>query len=141
MHKSSMWIPFCRAMGSRQDLAFDGCVPLFLNRLVCLEFLQGYIDCPKSQNVLDKSLYTLLRCNEFVALLRANTLWQLLFSAPFRWLAGKTGKIPDWSLWNMSGVLDLVEGAMEVIKADPQKLLDPDFDMFNSVAEQVSIRY
>jgi hypothetical protein len=72
---------------------------------------------------------------------RANTLWQLLFSAPFRWLAGKTGKIPDWSLWNMSGVLDLVEGAMEVIKADPQKLLDPGFDMFDSVAEQVSIRY
>jgi hypothetical protein len=33
------------------------------------------------------------------------------------------------------------EGAMEVIKADPQKLLDPGFDMFDSVAEQVSIRY
>lgn len=48
-------------MGSRQDLAFDGCAALYWNRLVCLEFLRGYIDCPKSQNVLDKSLYTLLR--------------------------------------------------------------------------------
>ncbi len=38
-------------------------------------------------------------------------------------------------------LLDLVEGAMEVIKADPQKLLDPGFDMFDSVAEQVSFRY
>jgi hypothetical protein len=33
------------------------------------------------------------------------------------------------------------QGAMEVIKADPQKLLDPGFDMFDSVAEQVSIRH
>ena len=136
-HCSARWIPFERAMGSRQDLAFDGSVPLFLNRAVCLEFLRGYIDCPKSQNVLDKSLYTLLRCNEFTALLRANTLWKMLFSEPFRWLSGKTGKIKDWSLWNMSGVLDLVEGAMEMIAADPSKLLDPEFDMFASVAAAV----
>ena len=61
-------------MGSRQDLAFDGCVPLFWDRIICLDFLRGYIQCPKSENVLDKSLYTLLRCNEFVALLRVNTL-------------------------------------------------------------------
>ena len=133
--RSGVWIPFERAMGSRQDLAFDGCVPLYLNRLVCLEFLRGYIDCPKSQNVLDKSLFTLLKCNEFVAMLRANTLWQLLFSEPFRWLAGKTGKLKGWSLWNMSGVLDLVEGAMEKLAADPSKLLDPSFDMFGSVAD------
>ena len=55
------FVPFERAVGSRQDLKFDGCVPLFLNRLHCLEFLRGYIDCPKSENVLDKSLYTILR--------------------------------------------------------------------------------
>ena len=120
-HPSGVWMPFERAMGSRQDLAFDGCLPLFMNRLVCLEFLRGYIDCPKSENKLDKSLYTLLKCNEFAALLRANTLWKLLFSEPFRWLAGKTGKIKDWSLWNMSGVLDLVEGAMEMIAADRRR--------------------
>jgi hypothetical protein len=134
MHRSGFWLPFERSMGSRQDLAFDGCVPLYLNRLVCLEFLRGYIDCPKSQNVLDKSLYTLLRCNEFVALLRAHALWQLLFSEPFRWLAGKTGKLADWSLYNMSGVLDLVEGAMERLATEPSLLLDSEFDMFDSVA-------
>ena len=133
-HSAGAWMPFERAMGSRQDLSFDGCVPLFANRVVCLEFLAGYIDLPKSPNVLDKSLYTLLRCNEFVALLRAHTLWQMLFSEPFRWLAGRTGKIKDWSLYNMSGVLDLVEAAMEMLAADPSKLLDEDFDMFASVA-------
>ena len=46
-NKSSLFIPFERAMGSRQDLKFDGCVPLFWNRLIILEFLNGYIDCPK----------------------------------------------------------------------------------------------
>ena len=81
-------------MGSRQDLAFDGCVPLFWDRIICLDFLRGYIQCPKSENVLDKSLYTLLRCNEFVALLRVNTLWKYAFSEPFHWLLGRSSKSP-----------------------------------------------
>lgn len=37
----------------------------------------------------------------------------------------------------MSGVLDLIEGAMEMIAADPSKLLDPEFDMFASVEAAV----
>ena len=111
--KSTTYIPFERAVGSRQDLRFDGCVPLFVNRITCLEFLRGYIDCPKSENVLDKSLYTLLRCNEFTALLRANSLWKILFSEPFRWLSGKSAKLEGWSLYKMSWVLDLIEKAME----------------------------
>ena len=128
---------FERALGSRQDLSFDGCVPLFWNRLTCLEFLRGYIDCPKSENVLDKSLYTLLRCSEFVALLRVNTLWKYCFSEPFRWLSGKTAKLTNWSLYKMSWVLDLVEKAMTEIVADPGRLLDPNFDMYAAVADEV----
>ena len=137
MFKTSLFIPFERAMGSRQDLKFDGCIPLFCNRLTCLEFLRGYIDCPKSQNILDKSLYTTLKCNEFVALLRVNVLWDLTFSEPFRWLAGKTGKLEKWSLYKMSEVLDGIESAMEKIKEDPSLLMDPNFDMFAKVAEEL----
>eukprot|EP00966_Prymnesium_polylepis_P091996 2129654-Prymnesium_polylepis.2 len=101
-HKTALFIPFQRALGSRQDLAFDGCVALFWNRTICLEFTRGFIDCPKSEGTLDKSLYTLLRCNEFVALLRANTLWQLLFSSPWRWLTGKGVKLKGFSIYKMS---------------------------------------
>ena len=137
-HRQSAFIPFARAMGSRQDLAFDGCVPLFWNRLVCVEFLRGYIDCPKSENVLDKSLYTLLRCNDFVALVRVNTLWKYVFSEPLRWLTGKCSKIDGWSMYKLSWVLDLVEKAMEEIVADPEKLLDPDINIFAPVAEEVT---
>ena len=136
-HKDSLFIKFERALGSRQDLAFDGCVPLFWNRLVCLEFLNGYIDCPKSENQLDKSLHTLLGCNEFVALLRVNTLWHFLFSAPFRWLSGKTTRLKGWSLYKMGEVLDLIKAEMEAIVATPSRLLDPNLDMFKSMADEV----
>jgi hypothetical protein len=91
--KDALYLPFERAVGNRQDLKFDGCVPLFWNRLICIEFLYGYINCPKSENRLDKSLYTILRSNEFVGLLRANTLWKFLFSEPFRWLSGKSSSL------------------------------------------------
>ena len=134
-HKDTLFIRFERAMGSRQDLAFDGCIPLFWNRLVCLEFLRVYIDCPKSENKLDKALYTLLRCNEFTALLRVNTLWKYIFSEPFRWLAGKTAKLKEWSLVRMGEALTLVEKAMESIVAEPSRILDSELDIFAPVAE------
>ena len=135
--QSSLFIPFERAMGSRQDLKFDGCVPLFWNRLICLDFLRGYIDCPKSENRLDKALYTLLRCNEFVSLLRVNTLWKYLFSEPFRWLAGKTSKLKGWSLFKMAQACEYVEKAMQEIVEDPSRLLSPDFNIFGPVADEV----
>ena len=100
--RALMFLPFERAAGSRQDLAFDGCVPLFVNRVTCVDFLRGYIDYPKSQNVLDKSLYTVMKCNEFTALLRVNTLWRFAFSDPLRWLCGSASKLDDWSLYKLS---------------------------------------
>ena len=136
-NQSSLFIPFQRAVGNRQDLKFDGCVPLFWNRLICLEFISGYIDCPKSENLLDKSLYTLLSCNEFVALLRVNTLWRYIFSEPFRWLSGKTTKLVGWSLYKMSEVLDMVEAEMEAIVATPSRIFDPTLDIFKKVAAEV----
>ena len=132
-----MFLPCERAAGSRQDLAFDGCVPLFVNRVTCVDFLRGYIDCPKSQNVLDKSLYTVMKCNEFTALLRVNTLWRFLFSDPLRWLCGSASKLDDWSLYKMGWVLEQVEAGMEQVVADPARLLDPEFDMFAAVAEEL----
>lgn len=137
MKKTGAFIPFERAMGSRQDLAFDGAVALFRNRLICLEFLRGYLDCPKSQNILDKSLYTVLRSNEVVASLRVSVLWKYLFSEPFRWIAGKASKLKGWSYYKVGWALELVEKAMEEVVADPSRLLDPDFDIFAPVAAEL----
>ena len=78
-----------------------------------------------------------MRCNHFVALLRANTLWKFAFSEPFRWLSGKTGKLADWSLIKMSGVLDEIERGMARVVEDPQLLFDPKFDMFEKTAAEL----
>ena len=136
-HRSALYLPYYRAVGNRQDVKFDGCVAIFWNRVIMLEFLYGYINCPKSENILDKSLYTILRCNEFVGLLRANTLWKYLFSEPFRWLSGKAAKIADMSLFRMGEVLELVEKAMEEIVADPRRALDPTFDIFGPLVDSL----
>ena len=136
-HKTSFYLPFERALGNRQDLKFDGCVPLFWNRLICLEFMRGYINCPKSAGVLDNSLYTRLRSNEFVALLRTNVLWKYLFSEPFRWLSGRTSKLEGWSLYKMGSVLDLVDIEMQAIVANPKRVLDPALDIFAPIAADV----
>ena len=121
-------------MGSRQDLGFDGCVGFFWNRVMYLDFLRGYIDVPKSSNgnVLDKSLYTMLKCNELVALLRANTLWAYLFSQPWRWLSGKSSKLKGFSLFKMNEMADHVYDGLKALAADPSKLLDPSHDIFHA---------
>ena len=136
-HRSHLYIPFERALGNRQDLKFDGCVALFWNRLICLEFVRGFKDCPKSAGILDKSIYTRLRSNEFVALLRVNVLWKYVFSDPFRWLSGKTAKLEGWSLFKMCEVLKLVEDLMTEIVANPSRLLDPALDPYAQIAREV----
>ena len=37
------FMPLERAKAARQDLAFDGCVPIFVNRLVLTRFLGGRV--------------------------------------------------------------------------------------------------
>ena len=50
----------------------DGCVALFWNKVVCCDFVRGYLDCPKSQNKLDMAMYVTMRCNHFTALTRVH---------------------------------------------------------------------
>lgn len=127
------FLAFVCANGSRQDIAFDGAVPIFLNRTIILEFLNSLVH-PKCDNKLDLFLWRVLGCNEMTALLRVNTLWKYVFSEPARWLAGCSGEMHDWSIESSSGVMDLIEKAMIEIAADGRKLLDPTFDPFASLA-------
>eukprot|EP00966_Prymnesium_polylepis_P100348 2324611-Prymnesium_polylepis.1 len=136
-HKaSSLLPPFERSCGSRQDLKFDGCVPILLHRVSIAEFIRGYLDCPKSEGRLDRSLYTVIRCNQFTGLLCANSLWKFVFSEPFRWLAGRATKLKGMSLFKMAEALDLVDRAMEQIEADPSRALDPSLNIFAPVAAE-----
>ena len=125
---------FVCANGTRQDIAFDGAVPIFMNRKIILEFLKSLV-VPGSDNKLELFLARVLSCNEITALLRVNTLWKYIFSEPARWLSGKASKdLKDWSLDSSSDVLDLIEKAMVEIANDGHTLLDPSFDPFASIA-------
>jgi hypothetical protein len=134
-YPSAMWMPIERAHGSRQDLAFDGAVPIFMNRKIILEFLHGLVSVPGSDNLLEKFLWRVLKCNEMVALLRVCTLFKYILAEPMRWLAGSgSKKLKDWSIVSSSEVLDFTEAALVAIAADGHSLLDPSLDPFATIA-------
>ena len=137
---SAPFMPFERADGSRQDIAFDGAAPIFFNRKIILEFLRGMM-VPGADNQLEKFLLRVLGCNEMTAMLRVNTLWMYIFSQPMRYLCGKSRKLKEWSIDTSSRVLDMVEAAMVEVAADGRKLFDPNFDPFAAIAvEQLLFR-
>ena len=135
-HASAMWAAFENASGSRQDMAFDGALPIFANRIMMLDFLNGLVNVPKANNTLEKFLWRTLRSNEMTALLRVCTLFKLVVTDPMRWLTGKAKKLEDWSIVSASRMLELAEEAFVAIAADGSKLLDPTFDPFKEIAEQ-----
>jgi hypothetical protein len=102
MHPDTRWLRLERAEGGRQDLAFDGAVPLFVDRAVKLEFLRDLIFIPDHKNVLEDYLWTILSSAEVAAALHVYTLFDLLLllSRPMRWLSGKGAALPGWSVYN-----------------------------------------
>ena len=100
------------------DMAFDGAVPVFANRVLAADFLNGLVNVPGANNILEKFLWRVLRCNEMTALLRACTLWKLLVTEPMRWLTGKALKLKDWSVISSNRVLELAEEAFLAVAAD-----------------------
>ena len=96
----------------RQDLAFDGSVPIFVNRLLISEFLHTLVFVPGHSNILEDFLWHSLACVEMVALTRALTLFDLLLSMPLRWLCGKGSELSEWSVYKAGVLLDLTEGLL-----------------------------
>lgn len=135
-HSSFPLLPFERVAGSRQDLALDGAVAIFWNRRVIIEFLHGLVHVPKANNILEKFLSCVLRCNEVTALIRVCTVFKFVFSEPMRWLAGKGSCLPDWSIVSANEVLDLAYQTLLDIASDGHTLFDPSLEPFAKVAEK-----
>eukprot|EP00966_Prymnesium_polylepis_P332779 7388258-Prymnesium_polylepis.1 len=133
--KARPHLPYERGEAGRQDLALDGSVAIFWNRVCALKFIQGLM-VPGADNKLEKFLLRIYSCNEMTAALRVNTLWAYIYSQPARWLVGKAGAELGWSLEDSSALMDLTEKMMEEIAADGRKLLDPQFDPFASLADK-----
>ena len=134
MHASAFWLPLENAAGSRQDMALDGAVPLYMNRTVILDFMRGLVDIKGANNQLEKFLWRTLACNEIVALLRTCTLWQTILTEPMRWLTGKSTELDGWSLASSNELLDVVYDVMEKVAADGNALFDLTLDPYAAIA-------
>jgi hypothetical protein len=128
-------MPFERAAGGRQDLAFDGAVPIVANVVLCLTYLRDKVFTPGHKNVLEDFLWHSLSCVEMLASVRVFTLFDLVLSMPLRWLCGSSAKLTNWSVYSMGTVLDLVFTFLERVAEDGEVLLDPTVDVFAELAD------
>ena len=135
-HPKAFFMPFERAKGGRQDLDFDGAVPIYANRVLVCEFLHELVFTPGHSNILEDFLWNSLSCVEMVALTRALTLVDLLLSQPLRWLCGKGAELRDWSVYKAAGALDFVEQQLLKVAANGATLFDPELDVFGSIAAE-----
>eukprot|EP00966_Prymnesium_polylepis_P144128 3327339-Prymnesium_polylepis.1 len=77
-----------RADGGRQDLEYDAAVPMYIMRPYIVEFLHAKVFTAGHKNVLEDFLYTTHRTTEYIAMMRANAIIDLLVARPMRFLAG-----------------------------------------------------
>eukprot|EP00965_Chrysotila_dentata_P150927 4987586-Pleurochrysis_carterae.AAC.1 len=93
-HGAATYIPLERAQGGgRQDLNFDGAVPIYPNRNFFFNFLKTLVLQLDHSKISEDFLRTTLRCTEIIAC----TLIDLLISKLVRWLAGKATQLKSWS--------------------------------------------
>ena len=107
-----------------------------------VEFLYSRVYSKGHKNILEDFLYQALCTTEYIAMIRANAIIDLLVARPMRWMAGKSSDMIDWSPFSMGPVLDTVEQLFERGARDGSALLDPGlFDrkhpayLFKSVAD------
>lgn len=124
-----------RADGGRQDLDYDAAVPLYVDRKYFVEYLHGLVFAAKHSNILEDFLYVTFSAVQYIAMVRANALIDILISRPMRWLSGKSAVLHNWSPYSMGAVLDIVEQFFEKAQHDGSLFLDPDLDLFESIAD------
>lgn len=78
--------PYCNV--GVQDLDYDAAVPLYIDRKYFVEFLHDRVFQKKHSNILEDFLYVTFSSLQYVAMVRANALVDVLISRPMRWLSG-----------------------------------------------------
>lgn len=126
-----------RADGGRQDLDYDAAIPLYIDRKFFVEYLHTRVFTKDHKNILEDFLYVVFRSLHYVAMTRANALVDILhISRPMRWLSGKSSQLTAWSPSSMGEVLDIVEQFFEQAQHDGSLFLDPNLDLFKSIADR-----
>ena len=103
---------------------------MLMNLSDYFEFLIWRMRCG-GDGILEKKLYTVLRCTEMVSLLRVLSILHVSICIPMRWLAGNCGNLEEYGFGvaDMPKALDLMDDAFEKVSIDGNLLLDEDFMM------------
>ena len=87
-----------------------------------IEFLHTRVYSKGHTHIL--YLYQALCTTEYIAMIRANAIIDLLIARPMRWMAGKSAEMVDWSPYLMGPVLETVEDLFERGSRDGSVLID-----------------
>lgn len=135
-HPTGFCIHLERADGGRQDLDYDAALPLYVDRPFFVEFLHDRVFEPQHKNILEDFLYVTFRSTQYIAMIRANALVDILISRPLRWLSGKSSELVNWSPFSMGEAFDAVEQFLMRAQNDGSLFLDPDLDLFKHIADK-----
>mmetsp|Transcript_16339 Transcript_16339/g.35368 ORF Transcript_16339/g.35368 Transcript_16339/m.35368 type:complete len:195 (-) Transcript_16339:349-933(-) len=97
-----------------------------------LEFLHWRMSCGlKSEAILQRKLYYMLRSVELVSLLRVLSILHIAVCLPSRWLSANTGDLQEYGFgyFDLGKMLDLFDDAFKEIMEDGSLFLDEDFMM------------
>lgn len=131
-HPKIFAMRFERAEGGRQDLDYDAALPLYAMRPHMIEFLHSLVFGADHSNILEDFLYVSLSSLEYIAMVRANAIIDILISRPLRWLAGNAYQLDNFSPLDLRVCLRIVHDLFERVAADGSLLLTF-FDVFEPI--------
>mgnify|MGYP007078093354 CR=1 FL=1 len=134
-HPKVFAMHFERAEGGRQDLDYDAAVPLYIMRKYMIEFLETLVFGANHSNILEDFLYISFRSVEYIAMIRANALIDIIVSRPLRWLSGNAYLLDNFSPLDMNVALKLVHDKFVEASSDGSVLLDPALDLFKPIKD------
>ena len=140
-----------RCRGARMDMILEAAVPIYMNRVVCIEYLDYCLKMvgKKSDNILMRNLWVLLSSSEMVAQTRLYGIMYFSICVPMRWLSGKSHEMKDfpvgaspgdhWCAKSMGKVADELLKKVEQIIELPSLFLSEMFMMsiFAPFAEEL----
>ena len=87
-----------RCRGARMDMILEAAVPIYMNRVVCIEYLDYCLKMigKKRENILMRNLWVLLSSSEMVAQTRLYGIMYFAICVPMRWLSGKSHELQDY---------------------------------------------
>ena len=92
-----IFFPFARSLGgARQDLGTEGAIAFYMNLPYLVSFLNDRLSI-KADNILQRSLFTVLRSSEMIGLLRVLSIVRIAITLPTRWLAGNTEDLAKYN--------------------------------------------